>query len=383
MAVRLPAGFRAAGVKAGIKPSGRLDLGLICSSAPLVWAMTGTLNLLKAACVTRNLERFRAGDGVHGLVVNSGNANCATGEGGVRDNERFALMSADALGFGAMEMLTASTGVVGQKLPVEKLEAVMLELSESLSDEVDAFAQAILTTDLLPKTAEATLPGGARVVGVAKGSGMIHPNMATMLAFVMTDAVVRQADLRELWPEVVRRSFNQVTVDGDTSPNDMAFAFASGVYEIEKEALRAGLEGVAVALARQIARDGEGATKLLTVRVTGAVSDEDARLAARAVARSPLVKSAVHGNDPNWGRILNAVGYSGAAADIGRVHITLQSVSVYDGAPQPFDAAALSRAMNAEEVVIAADLALGAGVGAAWGCDLSEGYVRINADYTT
>lgn len=381
--MRLPAGFQAAGIRAGLKRSGRHDLGLLLGDAPLVWAMTGTTNALKAACVTRNRARFAAGGAVSGLVVNSGNANCATGAAGAQDNERYAERAAAALGVGAEELLTASTGVVGRRLELETIAAALPKLRAGLSDEVDDFAKAILTTDLIEKRCALELPGGARLVGVAKGSGMIHPNMATMLAFVMTDAEVGQAELRTIWPRVVARSFNQVTVDGDTSPNDMAFAFASGRVPCEAAALERGLEEVCVTLARQIARDGEGASKLLTVTVTGAVSDEDARLAARAVARSPLTKAAVHGNDPNWGRILNAVGYSGAAVEVGRARITLQGVTVYHGAPQPFDAARLSAAMRAEEVVIAIDLALGEGGGAAWGCDLTEGYVRINADYTT
>lgn len=381
--MRLPSGFKAAGIRAGLKRSGRHDLGLLLGDAPLAWAMTGTTNALKAACVTRNRARFTAGGAVRGLVINSGNANCATGEAGVRDNARYAELAAAALGVGAKELLTASTGVVGQPLDVDKIAAALPELRASLSDEVGAFAKAILTTDLVEKSCALELPGGARVVGVAKGSGMIHPKMATMLAFVTTDAEVEQAELRQLWSRVVARSFNQVTVDGDTSPNDMAFAFASGRVACERAALEQGLEEVSVTLARQIARDGEGASKLLTVTVAGAASDEDARLAARAVARSPLTKAAIHGNDPNWGRILNAVGYSGAEVEVGRVRITLQGVTVYHGAPQPFDAAQLSAAMRAEEVVIAIDLALAEGSGAAWGCDLTEGYVRINADYTT
>lgn len=382
--MNLPQGFRAAGVKAGLKPSGRLDLGLIYSPQPLAWALMSTENLLKAACVSRNRARFSSEQPVYGLVVNSGNANCATGEQGVRHDEAFAAMAAGSLALPrAQDILTASTGVVGKPLPVALLEAAMPTLSSSLSDDSGAFARAIMTTDLVPKEASADLPGGARVVGVAKGSGMIHPNMATMLAFVMTDAEVSQPELREIWPDIVRRSFNQVSVDGDTSPNDMALVFASRKVEAPASALREGLEQVALDLAKQIARDGEGASKLLTVRVVEARSDAEARLAARAVARSPLVKSAVHGNDPNWGRILTAVGYSGATADVASVHIRLQGTEVYRGQPLEFDAAGLSGAMRDENVLIEVALGAGEGVGEAYGCDLSAEYVRINADYTT
>lgn len=382
--MKLPQGFRAAGVKAGLKPSGRLDLGLIYSPQPLAWALMSTENLLKAACVSRNRARFSSDQPVYGLVVNSGNANCATGEQGVRHDEAFAAMAAGSLCLPrAQDMLTASTGVVGKPLPVDKLKAAMPELGSSLSEDSGAFARAIMTTDLVPKEASVDLPGGARVVGVAKGSGMIHPNMATMLAFVMTDAEVSQAELRETWPDIVRRSFNQVTVDGDTSPNDMALVFASRKVEAPAGAVREGLEQVALDLAKQIARDGEGASKLLTVRVVEARSDAEARLAARAVARSPLVKSAVHGNDPNWGRILTAVGYSGATADVASVHIRLQGAEVYRGKPLEFDAAGLSEAMKDENVLIEVALGAGEGRGEAYGCDLSAEYVRINADYTT
>ena len=382
--MKLPQGFRAAGVTAGLKASGKPDLGVIVSPAPLAWAYMSTENLLKAACVTRNRARYESDEPVHGVVVNSGNANCATGEQGAQDNETFAALSATSLSLaGVQNLLTASTGVVGKPLPVEVIENALPRLGSGLSDSADDFARAIMTTDLVPKQVEVALPGGAKIVGVAKGSGMIHPNMATMLTFVSTDALVSQEALREVWPEIVQRSFNQVTVDGDTSPNDMAFVFSSNQVEVAQEALFAGLEQVAVSLAKMIARDGEGATKLLTVRVTGARSDEEARRAARAVARSPLVKTAVHGNDPNWGRILTAVGYSGADADIAAVHIRLQGVSVYRGRPLEFDAKEVSEAMQREDVLLEADLGVGPGGGEAYGCDLSAEYVRINADYTT
>ncbi len=371
-------------MSAGLKASGKPDLGVIFSETPLVWALTSTENRLRAACVSRNRARYSSDRLVHGVVVNSGNANCATGEAGIWDNEDFAAMSAGSLGVKrAQDLLTASTGVVGRRLPIDTLKKAVPELRGGLSDTADRFAQAILTTDLVTKQVEVDLPGGGRVVGVAKGSGMIHPNMATLLAFVMTDAVVAQADLRAFWPDVVQRSFNQVTVDGDTSPNDMALVFASRRVTVPPEALREGLEHVATRLAKMIARDGEGATKLLNVRVTGARSDAEARQAARAVARSPLVKTAVHGNDPNWGRILSALGASGAIANMAAVHIRLQGFGVYQGEPLAFDKWTMSEAMKSEEVVLEADLAAGDGRGEAYGCDLSAEYVRINADYTT
>ena len=381
--LKFPQGFLSAAGTAGLKASGRPDCALIVSSAPLRWALTATTNTLKAACVTRN-QNLAAGDQpVRAVVLNSGNANCATGEAGARRNERFAEAAATALGLSVDEVLTASTGVIGEPLPVEKLEVALPALSSKLTDSAETLAQAILTTDLVQKTAEVTLPGGARLVGIAKGSGMIHPNMATMFGFVLTDADVPQRVLRALWPRVVAKSFNQVTVDGDTSPNDMAFLLANPQVSVDETEFAAGLLEVAQSLAKQIARDGEGATKLLTVEVTGAASDAEARLAARAVVLSPLIKSAAHGNDPNWGRILSSVGATGVALTLSALSIYVQDTLVYHGAPQAFDAATLSLEMNAPELVIRIALGVGTGSGSAWGCDLSAEYVRINADYHT
>lgn len=380
--MRLPEGFRAASGTAHLKRSGKPDVGLLWSPGALVWALTTTQNRLRAACVHRNRALLEGGKPVYGVVVNSGNANCATGERGRQDNLAFAESAAAALSVSPDAVLTASTGVVGQPLPIEKLCEMVPTLVEPSSG-VNGFAKAILTTDLTTKTAERTLPGGARIVGVAKGSGMIHPNMATMLAFVTTDAKILQTRLRELWPRVVDASFNAVTVDGDTSPNDMAFVFSSASAEADESELREGLEGVCQALAKEIARDGEGATRLLTVAVRSARSDEEARRAARAVARSPLVKAAAHGCDPNWGRILTAAGSSGAYLEPERVRVGIQGTTVYEGAPQPFNAAALSARMNADELLIELELATGTGRGVAWGCDLSREYVAINADYHT
>jgi glutamate N-acetyltransferase/amino-acid N-acetyltransferase len=381
--LKLPRGFRAAAGTAGIKASGRPDCALIAGDAPLRWALAATTNTLQAACVVRNRARFAGEGAVRAVVINSGNANCATGEAGVRANDAFAAAGATALGVSPGEVLTASTGVIGEPLPVAKLEATLPSLAAQLTDDAAGLAQAILTTDLVPKTAAATLENGARLVGVAKGSGMIHPNMATMFAFVMTDADLPQGALRALWHEVVAESFNQVSVDGDTSPNDMAFVFANPRVAVDEAAFAAALTEVARSLAKSIARDGEGATKLLCVRVTGATDNLEARRAARAVASSALVKAAAHGCDPNWGRVLSAVGAAGVPLEPSRLHLRVQGVSVYAGAPAPFDAAAVSRKMDAEELVLELELAAGSGTGEAWGCDLSAEYVKINADYHT
>uniref|UniRef100_A0A7C5VHV8 Arginine biosynthesis bifunctional protein ArgJ n=1 Tax=Thermus caliditerrae TaxID=1330700 RepID=A0A7C5VHV8_9DEIN len=360
MAVKLPRGFRAGATRAGIKPSGKPDLALLVSGLPAAWAYAATKNRAAAPSVHRGRALYASGGALRAVVVNAGNANCATGERGFVDDQRMAQAAATRLGLPPEEVLTASTGVIGVPLPVEKVEQGLPQIA--LTSEVDAFAEAILTTDLVPKVAEAEV-AGARIVGVAKGSGMIHPNMATMLAFVVTDALVPQEALRETWRGIVDRTFNQVTVDGDTSTNDLALLMANGAYgEVPLELFVEAVEGVARELARKIARDGEGATKLMTVRVVGAATEEEARRAARAVAGSALWKSALFGNDPNWGRILAALGNSGARFDPFRVRVFVQGIPLYAGAALPFD-------RQAE--------------GVAWGCDLTEGYVRINALYTT
>ncbi len=383
--MKLPLGFRTSGIAAGIKRSGRPDLGLIVGDEPLDWAMVSTENLVKAPCVTRNRARHAALHPVRALVVNAGNANCANGESGVWDNEDMAAISAGALGFERVQdVLTASTGVIGKPLPMDRVRAgVPLAVRALQGDDADALATAILTTDLTVKQAEATLPGGARVLGIAKGSGMIHPNMATMFAFVLTDARVDQRRLRRTWREVTDATFNQVSVDGDTSTNDMAFVFASNRVHCDAGDLSEALYQVTTALARSIAADGEGATTLLTVDVRGGRTPDDARRAAKAVVASSLVKSAVHGRDPNWGRIVSAIGQSGVVADFDGLTVKLQGVEVFRGTSRPFDEPAVSQAMHAEEVVIEIDLSAGEATARAWGCDLTADYVRINAEYRT
>ncbi len=377
----LPKGFLAGATASGIKPSGKPDLGVVSFLEPAGWAFVATTNRAAAPCVLRGRNLYSRDVLLQGLVVNSGNANCATGEQGVRDDARLAELAAGFLGAAADSVLTASTGVIGVPLPVGKIEKGIGNIK--LQSELDPFAEAILTTDTRVKLSEQRLPGGARVVGVAKGSGMIHPQMATMLAYLFTDALVPQEELRRNWPAVAHDTFNQVTVDGDTSTNDMAAIFSSGLSEADGVLFWEAVREVARDLARQIAADGEGAEKLITVRVAGAYDVSDARLAARAVAGSALWKAAVHGNDPNWGRILAALGYSGARFEPERVSISLQETVIYDGGAVPFNGVALSQAMQAVEVVVEIDLRAGDGAAESWGCDLTEEYVRINAEYTT
>ncbi len=380
--MQLPKGFSAGGLSVGIKVSGRLDLGLVKSDMPLAWALATTQNLAAAACVRRARLLFESQGSLHGLVVNSGNANCATGAQGIQDDQRMATVAAGLLGVDVDGILSASTGVIGVPLPVGKIEAAVGKLV--LLNRVEVFAEAILTTDTGIKLAEAILPGGARVVGVAKGSGMIHPNMATMFAFLLTDVAVSQPELRRGWPEVMAKTFNQVTVDGDTSTNDIALLAASGAAgPVSANRFWSGVLEVSTSLARRIAADGEGAEKLINVRVSGAGSQATARQAARIIAASALWKAAVHGNDPNWGRILAALGRSGAAFSAERLRIRVQNALLFAGGVVPFDASAVSEAMRAKEVVVEVDLGLGQEEGESWGCDLTEGYVKINAEYTT
>ena len=382
--MKLPIGFRAAGVRANIKPSGNPDLALIVSGTPCVWAFAGTQNIAAAASVRRARRVYSDGAGLQALVINAGNANCVTGEQGVQTDARMAEITARELKLEPQQILTASTGVIGVQLPVEKLEVGIPAARAALQLEVEPAATAIMTTDLVIKTGEAILSNGARVIGMCKGSGMIHPNMATMLAFILTDAKLEQAPLREAFPGIVARTFNAVTVDGDTSTNDMAVVMANGAAGETnlKEALTA-IESTMRDLARAIARDGEGATKLLTVTVNGASSESEALQAAKTVAGSSLFKAAVYGNDPNWGRILAALGRSGVSFDPTKASVNVQGIPVFAGKPLEFDRKSASQAMRAEEVIITCDLAAGSGSGTAWGCDLTEGYVKINAEYTT
>ncbi|WP_412029196.1 bifunctional glutamate N-acetyltransferase/amino-acid acetyltransferase ArgJ [Deinococcus yunweiensis] len=380
----LPQGFQAAVMAAGIKPSGKTDLSGVVSATPCTWAFAGTRSTTAAACVTRNRDVYAGGQPVRGLVVNAGNANAATGARGANDNEDMADAFGSVFNMPAEQVLTASTGIIGHLLPMDRVLSGIEHLPDELSTDADAFAHAIMTTDTRVKLAHATLPGGARIVGTAKGSGMIHPDMATMFAFAFTDAEIGQTALRAAFPAIVARTFNAVTVDGDTSTNDMAVVLANGeAGPVDLPVFLSALEGVMRDLARQIAADGEGASKLLTVRVTGAQTEAEALRAARTCCVSPLLKSAVHGNDPNWGRVIMAVGRSGVAVNIERMTVSVQGLPVFAGRPLPYEDAAVSASMKADEVVFEVGLGVGDAHGEAWGCDLSAEYVSINADYTT
>ncbi|HYT14529.1 MAG TPA: bifunctional glutamate N-acetyltransferase/amino-acid acetyltransferase ArgJ [Candidatus Nitrosopolaris sp.] len=405
MAVTYPLGFRAGTAACGIKaftagaaaiPSGqRDDLCVIHSSLPCDTGGVFTTNKIKSPSVVidqLHLQHNR----VQGLVINSGNANACTGAQGFKDALQMAKLTADRLDLDPDQVLVSSTGVIGRYLPMDAVKAGIAAACGSMSTDhgIEA-AQAIMTTDKVAKTATKEIEIGGRRVrvgGMCKGSGMIHPNMATMLAYITTDAVVEPGLMATFARPVADRSFNQVTVDGDSSTNDTFLVLANGAAgndvvhpgTIEAQTLEAAIVEVARELARAIARDGEGATRMIAVRVQGAESDDEARTAARAVASSSLVKTAVHGGDPNWGRIVCALGYSGAELALDRLHLSVGGLVVFErGTGVDVDLAAVRRAFEQPEIEIVATLGLADGHAEAWGCDLSEEYVRINAEYTT
>jgi glutamate N-acetyltransferase/amino-acid N-acetyltransferase len=350
---------------------------------------------VRAACVDFN-RRLTPAEGIRGLVVNSGNANACTGKQGEQDNERLAALLAEAGGFPAGHALTLSTGIIGEHLPMDKLSAgVPAAVAAAGTDSAafEAAARGMITTDKTLKvaTTTATLAGGnIQLAGAAKGAGMIGPKMATMLSVVLTDAKLSAVTAQKLLTGAVERSFNRISVEGHMSTNDAAILLASGhgpalTGEADTAAFAAGLDKVCLELARQIPADGEGATHLIEVVVTGAANDDEADRVARTIASSNLVKTAVAGADPNWGRIVSAAGYSGAAFDPTAVQLTVNGFTVYEsGTPAPFDAAAVSQHMR-DNFDTRLHITLGPGPGEAvhYCSDLTAEYVRINADYHT
>lgn len=380
----IPQGFRFAGVRCGLKNK-RNDLGLIVSDRPARAACLITQNVVRAACC--DVTREAARDGMlQGVVVNSGNANCCTGTQGMLDARRMASLAEEALSLPAASLAVASTGVIGQALDMVKVEAGIADAATKLGSDPGPFMDAILTTDLVEKSASAAIPGGGIVYGVAKGSGMIAPNMATMLAFVATDADCTDIVLDAALRRANEISFGCMTVDGDTSTNDMLLVMANGASGIRPnlEAFEAALTEVCVSLAKQVARDGEGATKLIEVVVTGS---SDPKRIARTIAESPLVKTAMFGCDPNWGRIMMAAGRAGVPFDPNRCRLSIKGGEVefplfVDGGPAVFDSKEVSAALKSDEVRI--DFWLGDGERARiYSCDFGYGYVRINAEYHT
>jgi len=385
-------GFRAAGGVGGIKKNGRKDLGLIACDGPASVAGVFTRNRVQAAPVL--LDRERVGSGVcRAVIVNSGNANCCTGSAGYRDAVRMARAAATGLGVPEEQVLVASTGVIGEPLPVERIERAFPSLLETLSPEgVGDFAEAIMTTDRVPKVVSRLIEIDGRSVtltGVAKGAGMIRPDVATMLCFLMTDARASAGLLKDMLSAGAERSFNRITVDGDTSTNDTVLMLASGRSNAglepagAREAFQAMLDDVMLALAKWVVKDAEGSNKLVEIRIVGAATDGEARAMADTIAHSPLVKTALFGEDANWGRILAAAGRSGAALDPSRVDIFIgpvQMVSNGIGCGKAAEGAA-TRVLKTDEFSITVDLHLGLGRAEVYTCDLSIDYVKINADY--
>ncbi|MGO8686610.1 MAG: bifunctional glutamate N-acetyltransferase/amino-acid acetyltransferase ArgJ [Candidatus Dormibacteria bacterium] len=389
------AGTAAAGIRGDGDP-GREDIAVVVSDRPCAGAGVFTRNLVKAAPVVISQLTLRRGTPIHAVVANAGNANACTGAQGLRDALRMCALTAGALGRDPVEVLVCSTGVIGRALPMERVSEGLRAAAGALSrDAGEAAARAIMTTDTLPKTASAVFVVDGvehRVGGMAKGAGMIHPDMATLLALVTTDADVAAPDLQALLGEVAASSFNSITVDGDTSTNDTLFALANGAAGGPSlgpgtagfAALREAFLGVCESLAEQVVADAEGATKHFRVSVTGGRDDAEARLAARTVAVSPLVKTAVHGADPNWGRIVMALGRSGAHLSLDRVRVGIAGITVFEnGAPLDIDLGPVVDALRRPRSDIDVDLGAGDGRGHAWGCDLTADYVRINAEYTT
>jgi glutamate N-acetyltransferase/amino-acid N-acetyltransferase len=410
LAARMPRGFRAGATRAGIKASGALDLGILATTRePASAAATFTTNRVQAAPVRLSRANLEASEGrVTAVISTSGCANAATGAAGDRDQRALAEALAGALGIAPEQTLALSTGLIGSRLPVAAIRGALTSLvaHELLSSDAGlaTLAEQLRTTDSRAKAASVrvSLPGAdgratpVTVSGVAKGVGMIHPRMATMLALVLTDAAAEPATLQAVLGPVVERTWNQLTVDGDTSTNDTVFLLASGAAggpAIEQGSdafapFAAAVEAVARSLARQQAADGEGATTLLTCQVSGAPDDAQARAVAREVVGSSLVKAAIHGHDPNWGRVAAAVGNAtvGGApvpVDVDRLAIGIAGVPVFEGEPLPFDRDALSRAMAVPEVLLRVDLGFGDGRGEAFGCDLTEQYVLENSAYST
>ena len=389
-------GILAGGVAAGIKPSGKKDLALIYSSTPARVAAVFTSNQVKGAPVLVSMEHARGGQ-AQAIVASSGCSNVCTGERGIRDAREMTKLVGELLRIPATHVLVASTGVIGVPLPMDKIRAALPKLVKSLSPQGGrAAAEAILTTDTRPKEAALRLEVNARPVtigGIAKGVGMIEPHLATMFCFVATDAGVGRGALGAVVRRAVDRSFNRITVDGDQSTSDTVAVLANGLAEnAPLEAggrglrqLAAGLETLMTKLARMLVADGEGATKLVSITVRGAASRRDALLAARSVANSPLVKTAIYGQDPNWGRIMMALGKSAARVDQEKVSISVNDEPVAVGGMLK-EGVRLERVreiMGSQEYDIAIDLGLGRGEDRVWTCDLSEEYVRINGKYTT
>lgn len=381
----------AAGINSGVRRY-RPDLGIIVSESPAKAAGTFTKSSLQAAPVLYS-QKLLPSDNIRAIVCNSGQANAATGQEGIENNLRFVQSTARNLNITPEQVLIASTGVIGVHLPLDILIPAIPQATKAFANTINSFALAIMTTDLVPKffTKEVQLSTGKVVItGAAKGSGMIHPNMGTMLGFVLTDADVDTAYFNAEVKEAVDETFNMISVDGETSTNDSFFALANGASKAkvssaaDKKLFSSAFREVAKELAISIARDGEGASKLISVHVKNAPDLAIAREAARAITTSPLIKSAMHGEDPNWGRILARLGFAGVPAEIfAKLSLDLQQTRVFDnGSPLVFDRAKARQELHEDTVEVVIDLKSGTHSATAWGCDLTKRYVEINTEYS-
>lgn len=394
--ITAPQKFIAAGVKAGIKQSGKEDVAIIFSEVPAAAAALFTQNTMAAAPVQVSREVAALGK-ARAFVVNSGCANACTGQQGREDARQMARIGSEALKIAENEVIIASTGIIGVNLPMEKLAKGINQAAASLSrDGYEDAMLAIMTTDTFQKKCAYEFSLGGKVIrigGIAKGAGMIHPNMATMLCFMTTDAAIVPAVLKKALTDAVNLSFNMITVDGDTSTNDTIAVLANGaagndcidsVDHPDYPAFAGNLKTVATYLAQQVVRDGEGATKFLEIKVSGAKDFADAKTAAMSIAKSPLVKTAFFGEDPNWGRILCAAGYSGATADPKATSLSIGGVKIVEGGlGAQYDEPKLRKIMGEHDVQVLVDLGVGSAEATVWTCDFSYEYVKINGEYHT
>jgi len=389
--VTSPQGFSAGAVCAGIKEKDSLDIAILSSKVPCVAAAVFTTNRIKAAPVVLCQQRLKSGKAT-AVVVNSDCANACTGEQGMKDAVEMAELAAGVIGVPPEEVLVSSTGVIGEPMPMECVRAAMGQITLS-KDGGHELARAIMTTDTVPKEAAVKADeSGIIIGGVTKGSGMIHPDLATLLCFITTDAGVELNFLRAALRQAADISFNMVSIDGDSSTNDTLLVLANGLAGNEPiqqgsrqaEAFQRALNQLCIHLAQSIARDGEGATKLIEVVVNGAPDKAGARLVARTIASSPLVKSAVHGSDPNWGRVVAAAGRSGVDVVETKIDLYIGGICLVEaGRPLSFNKKEMIKILDRDEVPIVLNLNLGSAAATAWGCDLSEEYVTINSQYTT
>ena len=393
--VTSPQGFSAGATYAGLKTFAEdtLDLGIIASDSPCTAAGVFTTSTIKSPTVSVNQAHLKAAS-PKGIIVNAGIANACVGEQGYKDAEEMASITANILNAAPSEILVCSTGVIGVELPMSLIRDGVANINLS-KDGANQVARAMMTTDTRPKEVAVSCEIAGKTIsigGVAKGSGMIHPNMATMLSFITTDANVEQHFLEHCLTEVADSSYNMLTVDGDTSTNDTVLVLANGsanneqITEGTKEAevFQSALLEVAIFLTKELARDGEGASRLLSIEITGAKDVKSARQAARTIASSSLVKSAVYGSDPNWGRVLAALGRSEIEADETKIDLFVNGVCIMEsGTPIPFHKEAVVVLMKGPEVTFKLQLNLGDASATAWGCDLTQEYVIINSAYTT